>query len=385
MTRVLQISNYYYPNIGGIEQVARDIVHSLTGCVSSQKVLCFNSDASDGTAICHRKETVHDQIDDIEIIRCGVKLKISSQSLSLSYGRELKNVMNSYMPEIVIMHCPNPFAVHYLLKYMNMSTKLVVYWHSDIVKQKLLALFFRGQTERLLKRADCIVATSPDYIEGSSFLTEYKEKCRVIPNCIDDARLNVTDLISKKSDDIRKANNEKIICFSIGRHVKYKGIGYLIDAASKLDDRIQFYIGGTGPLTESLKESVNSSNITFLGRVSDDDLVAYYSACDIFCFPSIAKNEAFGIALAEAMYFGKPAVTFRIPGSGVNYVNRDKVTGINCTLLDTDEFAAAIKTLAEDTDLRRMYGNNARQRVIGELLFDRFKQSIRELINELNG
>ena len=45
----------------------------------------------------------------------------------------------------------------------------------------------------------------------------------------------------------------------------------------------------------------------------------------IFCFPSITRNEAFGIALAEAMYCGKPAVTFTIEGSGVNFVSLDGV------------------------------------------------------------
>ena len=62
-------------------------------------------------------------------------------------------------------------------------------------------------------------------------------------------------------------------------------------------------------------------------------------ACDVFCFPSVTKNEAFGIALAEGMYFGKPAVTFTIPGSGVNYVNLDGVTGIECKNADCKDYA----------------------------------------------
>ena len=44
-----------------------------------------------------------------------------------------------------------------------------MWWHLDITKQKLLKKLFRGQTLRLLKRADKIVATSPNYIEGSEF------------------------------------------------------------------------------------------------------------------------------------------------------------------------------------------------------------------------
>lgn len=48
----------------------------------------------------------------------------------------------------------------------------------------------------------------------------------------------------------------------------------------------------------------------------------------MFAFPSVTKNEAFGVALAEAMYCYTPAVTFTIEGSGVNWVNLNGITGI---------------------------------------------------------
>ncbi len=384
MIKVLQLSNYYYPNIGGIEQVARDISRSLSGNEIEQKIICFNTDAADDNYKCNHKETVHDYVDGVEVIRCGSLFKVSSQCISTSYGRELKNAFDEFAPDIVIMHCPNPFAVHYLLKYTKRDFKLVVYWHSDIVKQKFLSKFFVGQTKRLLMRADKIVATSPDYIDGSSFLTEYRRKCIVIPNCIDKDRLMVTDYVNEKTLKIREQFSGKIICFTIGRHVEYKGIRYLIEAASKLNDNIKIIIGGEGPLTSSLKSSVRNENIEFVGRLSNEDLAAYFNSCDIFCLPSIARNEAFGLVLAEAMSFGKPCVTFRIPGSGVNYVNQNGITGISCELYDTDEFARAINSLAENESIRILYGNNAQNRVVNVFGFGSFKQSINSLLGDIN-
>lgn len=141
------------------------------------------------------------------------------------------------------------------------------------------------------------------------------------------------------------------------------------------------YIGGKGELTQSLKEEAKDDpKIQFLGRVSDEDMIAYYLACDIFCFPSITKNEAFGIALAEGMYFANPAVTFTIPGSGVNYVNLADVTGIECPNGDVRAYANALKTLADNPELREKYGIAAKQRVIDKFTYREFKSRINDMI-----
>jgi rhamnosyl/mannosyltransferase len=385
MKRLLQISNYLYPNIGGIEQVARDIANVVAEeGIFEQKILCFNETARDGEYICNRSETVHDRVDGIEVIRCGCITKKFSQSISLTFPRELKNVMDDFDPDIVIFHYPNPFEAQFLQKYFKKKFKFVLYWHLDIVKQKLLGKLFYRQTMRLLDRADAVVATSPLYIAGSPFLSKYKRKCRVIPNCISENRLVVTDKIEQKAKSIRTENKNKIICFGIGRHIPYKGFKYLVEASKHLDDRFRIFIGGRGELTEKLKaQAAGDNKITFLGRVSDEDLIAYYLAMDIFCFPSITKNEAFGIALAEGMYFGKPAVTFHIPGSGVNYVNLKDVTGIEVPNGDCWLYAEAIRKLAEDKILRKKMGLEAKSRVDEFFTMKSFRWKILTMIQTL--
>ena len=137
-------------------------------------------------------------------------------------------------------------------------------------------------------------------------------------------------------------------------------------------------------MTESLKEEAGADRkITFLGRLPDEDLAAYCHACDIFCFPSITKNEAFGIALAEGMYCAKPAVTFTIPGSGVNYVNLNGVTGIECLNGDSQAYAEALKKLAGDEKLRKEYGEAAKKRVIDNFTVERFQSKLIKLIEIL--
>ena len=142
MKRILQISNYLYPNIGGIEQVARDIANAIASEGSyEQKIICFNENASDGDYVCRRNETAYDLVDGIEVVRCGCVTKQFSQSLSLSFGRELKKIMSNFRPDIVVFHYPNPFEAFFLTNYLDLNFKFVLYWHLDIVKQKLFEIY----------------------------------------------------------------------------------------------------------------------------------------------------------------------------------------------------------------------------------------------------
>ncbi|MBR1443193.1 MAG: glycosyltransferase [Firmicutes bacterium] len=381
--KVLQISKYQYPYIGGTEQVARDIVNALQNDDTiEQKIICFNEDASDGDYICHRGETVHDIVDGIEVIRCGCFAKVASQSLSMTYFNELKKVLKEFSPDIVILHYPNPFVTNFLLSMLSKDIELIVYWHLDITKQKFLGKLFHRQNIKLLKRANKVVATSPNYIAGSPYLSKFRDKCVVVPNCIRTERLEATDLVKRKASDIRAKNKDKTLIFACGRHVPYKGMTYLVKASKYLDENFRIYIGGKGELTEELKKEADGDDkIAFLGRVSDDDLKAYYMACDIFAFPSITKNEAFGIALAEAMYMGLPAVTFTIPGSGVNYVSVNGETGIECPNGDWKAFAEALKKLGDDKNLSEKYSKNAKKRVEDKFMFEQFAENIKGLIN----
>ncbi len=385
--RILQISKYYFPFTGGTEQVAQDIVKALNSKEYTQKVICFNEDSKNGDYVCHRNETLHDYVDDIEVIRCGCFTKIASQSLSLTYYNELKKIMDEFRPDIIIFHYPNPFVAQLLLHLKKRNFKLILYWHLDITKQKILGKLFHIQNIKLIERANKIVGATPKHINESKYTPYFKQKKQILPYAIDEKNLIITDDERKKSIAIKEKYKNKILGFFIGRHVPYKGLEYLIKASKELDDvNIHFLIAGSGELTESLKRmSKDDPKIEFLGKISDSERRVYLDACDIFCFPSITRNEGFGLALAEGMYYGKPAITFKIEGSGVNYVNLDGITGIECPNRDYHAYAEALKKLCYDSKLRETYGKNARKRIIENFTFESFKYNVNELLTELKG
>jgi rhamnosyl/mannosyltransferase len=384
-TRILHISKYYYPFLGGTEQVARDIVQAMIGTGAEQKVICFNEDATDGKVTCNHGETVTDLVDDIDVVRCGYSLKLSSQALSLTYGRELKKIMTEFKPNVVILHYPNPFVTHYLMKYKEEDFKLLVYWHLDITKQSYLKHLFHKQNLDLIGRADKILGATPKHLNESFFTPQFGDKKYILPYMIDENSLVMTEAEIQEGNRIKEKYKGKTLGFFIGRHVPYKGLEYLIKASNQLGDNdIHFLIAGSGELTDQLKEQAkNDSKVEFLGRITNSQRRSFLYACDIVCFPSITRNEGFGLALAEGMYFGRPAVTFTIPGSGVNYVNIDGKTGIECPNCDYKAYADALKELCENSSLREQYGNNARNRVLENFTSKKFKENCVNLIKAL--
>ena len=380
--RILQICNYLYPHIGGIEQVTRDVAGVIRAEGHEQVILCFNEDAAADGKVCRRKETAEDTVDGVRVVRCACAAKLRSQSVSFPFRRELRKTLDAFRPDTVIFHYPNPWQAFFLLRELPENTRLILWWHLDIVKQKILGKAFAGQNRRLLARAGTVVATSPLYIGGSPWLSGVRDKCIVIPNSVDEERLKPDPASARIAAEIRKAGEGKVLCFAAGRHVPYKGIRYLVEASKLLDDRFAIRIAGSGEETENLKELAKGDpKVVFLGRVSDEELKANLMAADIFCFPSITKNEAFGIALAEAMYCGKPCVTFTIPGSGVNYVSIGGETGIEVPNRDTAAYAEALKKLADDPALLREMGKAAKDRAETCFLFPSFREKVRELLD----
>ena len=53
----------------------------------------------------------------------------------------------------------------------------------------------------------------------------------------------------------------------------------------------------------------------FLGKLTDNELTAFYQICDVLVFPSLNSTEAFGMVQIEAMIQGTPVVASDLPGS----------------------------------------------------------------------
>jgi rhamnosyl/mannosyltransferase len=364
MKKILHISKFYYPYFGGIEDVVHSIVTEMEDKYE-QHVICFNHENSG---------TIRTTNQGIEVIRVNAPIITSSQPLSMSYYRILLDEIDTFKPDIIHVHFPNPLIGVYLLM-MPMKAKLVIHWHSDIIGKNILYGLYYPWERRILDRADAIIATSKQYISHSAPLRAHEQKTHILPNIVNEEKLQPQAGDEAIIESIRERYEGKKIILFVGRHVPYKGIDILVKATSYLPKDYVVLIGGTGEQTANLQQLAAplGDQVQFLGRLQDKELRCYLRAADVFAFPSIDRREAFGVALAEALYCGLPAVSFLIPGSGSIWVNQHEQTGLVVDTIDVASYANALKSLLEDDARRKQYSDAAAQWVKDHFLKDQIQ------------
>jgi len=374
--RILHISKYYFPYMGGVENICKYLVERMPQHTTS--VVCFNSQRANAV----------DEVNGHRVYRVGTFINIARQALSFSYRNGLQWAILAEKPDMIQFHWANPFPAILLRMVMPKDVKLILHWHMDIVRQWYLYWAVRFWEKWIIRRADCIVVTSPQYRDGSNPLQKVKEKVRIVPNAIDERLFEPRIGDEKRIQEIRAIYDGKPIVFFMGRHTKYKGLPHLIEADRYMKSDCAIVIGGNGSLTEELKalaKKRNSARIHFVGRLSEDDLRCYLYAASVFAFPSVTKNEAFGVALAEAMYCYTPAVNFTIKGSGVNWVNLNGITGIEVPQKGNlnQLYAEALDKLVIDTNLQKKYSEAAHRRIAENFLISHMVEAMEKVYQEL--
>lgn len=353
---VMQVCRMYYPMLGGIERIVQDIAEGLCEDVSMSVLTCQV-----------RGSKSEEVINGVKVYRCSSMGTFCSLPVSPSFLMQFRK--RSRIQDIIHIHMPFPLADLACL-LSGYTGKVILWWHSDVVRQKKMMYFYRPIMEWLLKRADVIMVATEGHIEGSSYLGPYRRKCRVIPFGVERGVLEKADkylssLKEKSSDKNENRTGRKTNFLFIGRLVYYKGCEVLLHALKDADEAFLTIIGD-GVLKTELEQLSSSLEITdrvrFLGSVSNEVLNQELADCDIFVLPSIAKSEAFGIVQMEAMAYGKPVINTKLP-SGVPYVSVGGQTGLTVEPGDAGALAEAMNWLIKHPQERSKYGEAAAKRV----------------------
>jgi glycosyltransferase involved in cell wall biosynthesis len=341
--RILHIGKFYPPYRGGMESHLQLLCEELQRSVNLRVVVSSTS-----------RDTTRETVNGVDVTRLGTALRFAGASISTGMRKCIADAGDA----LVHLHFPNPAAI---LAYLASGHRgpLVVTYHSDIVRQRILGSAFAPILDRFLRRCDGISVGSPNYIESSPTLQKFRDRCTVIPFGIDLAPFNAQHCLL--SEQIRTQYGPGII-LAVGRLVGYKGFEYLIEAMQKIDGHL--LLVGTGPLRPQFEAQIArlgiGNRVTLLGEV--DDVTPYHRAADVFVLPSVTRAEAFGIVQLEAMASGTPVVNTALD-SGVPFVSIHGETGLTVPPRDAPALAAAVSRLLGDTELRHRLGTAARRRV----------------------
>jgi glycosyltransferase involved in cell wall biosynthesis len=265
--------------------------------------------------------------------------------------REGKALARQY--GIRVLHANSAAPTQWLLPVARaLQLPLLAHLHIDYLRRSRFAL--------LLHQADLIVGVSRQVVEDLIRDGVPEARIAVIYNGIDWGRIT-----AHPATDLRPSlgiPEDTVVFGSVGSLIRRKGHDVLLAAMSRVSGRTppHLIIASDGPERNSLQRLASSLGIAdrthFLGY--HDPIADLYNSCDVMALAS--RTEAFGLVLAEAGYFARPAVATRV--GGIPEVVLDGETGLLVPPDDVPALASALSRISEDGSLRTQLGLAAQVR-----------------------
>ncbi len=370
------LNKYYPPHLGGIEFHLRDLAEGLAARPGVEVGAIVSNEGG---------ELVRERSAGVALTRVGRAFAYASTPVAPGMRAELRRMARSAEPpDLLHLHFPYPWGE---LSWLSARTGVptVLSYHSDIVRQRALLALYRPLLSRVLDSVDVVIAASPQMAQTSDVLPGWAEKVRVVPYGIHTERFDPTPEALARASELRSAHDRPIVLF-VGRLVYYKGCEVLVRALPRIDADLVMI--GSGPLDEALRALAEelgvTDRLTLLPPRDDSELHAWYRAADVFCLPSVARSEAFGLVQIEAHACGTPVVSTRL-GTGVEFANEHGVTGLTVEPGDPDALAEALGTLLADDEARRRMGEHAARRARERFTVERMVDDVLAIYRDVLG
>jgi glycosyltransferase involved in cell wall biosynthesis len=350
--RVLLVSHYYPPHLGGIENVVQQEALHLARLGVEVTVLT----SGPRTAV----RTVAEGVRVAYVAawngteeRIGVPFPVFAPRLLSAASRwtrwaDVVHIHDClYMTSWAAGMAAQRTRTPYLL-----TQHVALVEHPSALVRSAQSVVYRMAGRRLMRRAAGVLVVNATV---AAFVIAHgvrPEAVRHFANGVDTELFHPACSTGErvKTRDRFGLPRDPVLVLFAGRLVHKKGYDLLLAAT---DYRYELVFAGEGT---GGRPSDNRPGIHHLGALSPTDLADVYRACDIFALPSTA--EGFPLTVQEAMGSGLPVVTTDDPGYAPYGLDRD-----NITLLprDVGAFRDALVSLAGDADRRTRMGRWSRQ------------------------
>jgi len=250
----------------------------------------------------------------------GILLPKSEGQLYISFPskQEIKNVLVKEKIDILHIMIPTPASIGAIKVAKSLGVKVVFHSHTQpenlflhlpkYIPSKLINGIFYKYMFWIYKKADAIISPSK-FCDRLLKKRDPSIKTIVISNGANLSRFKKVDSIPFMKKFCLSKKNKNILF--VGRLHPEKKVNSLIRAMPIIlekEKKAHLVIVGFGHMREELeklsKKLGMEKNVTFCGKVSDDELIMAYNSSDLFVLPSLAELE--GMAVLEAMACGNP-------------------------------------------------------------------------------
>jgi len=285
----------------------------------------------------------------------GAMIAAKRQAESIKRYVNLKINGNNTECDIVHSHGCMPYTLFKILNAKRLGKPIVISAHQThhdvegtVFLSKYLARIIKYYLKIYYNLGDIIICPTNNSRDIIKKEMKIDKPLEIISNGIDTLRFSY----SKKSRYAfrKKYKLDKVTVLSVGMPTQRKGFYDFINYANKIKNAKFLWVGKkTFPLLQR-NIKINKDNIVMPGYI--EDIVAAYSASDIFCFPSYYEGE--GLVILEAMSCGLPVIARNLPV----YKGR-LVDGKNALLANNNkEFIKYLNYLIDNPQERRRLGKN---------------------------
>lgn len=313
--RVLVATDQWFPDrLGGVARVATDTARGLADRGHEVVVIAPRRGGRDEV----------DEQDTLTILRVLPRGRLPQTATDPRATRRWASRLSHRAFDVLLAHCSTSAAG---LLGADMDVPLVYVFHADAAAEArylrhrlrpgrnwLAAAALEGRLRRLtasaLDRAATVVVLSEFSRELLAELAPGAAPCaRTIPGMVD------TDAFtpSNRDEARRRLGVEPArLVLTVRRLEPRMGLENLLEAVGLLEDvpDLRVVIAGSGrglDLVQLRARLGLEATVDLLGRVSEEDLLLWYRAADLFVLPTVAY-EGFGLATAEALASGTPVV-----------------------------------------------------------------------------
>ena len=316
--KVLLVLTYYHPHVSGLTIYAKRLATTLAQRGHQVTVLTSRYDPA---------LPAEEVLDGVRVVRAPVQLRISKGVIMLGFPLIAWRLIRDH--DVLSVHLPQFEASLLGLLGRLANRPVILTYHCDLQLPK-------GWFNRIVDKvvfvsnylaghlAQAAVAYTQDFAEHSHFLSRFLDKVRVIPPPV-----IMPEPDAEAVEAFKRAHDlaDRPVVGMAARLATEKGVEVIIEAMPRLLEafpRLKVLFAGQYKEVMGeeayyrrlmpLVESLGPEHWEFLDVLNQEQMPAFFAACDVLIVPSLNSTESFGLVQVEAMLCGTPSVASNLPG-----------------------------------------------------------------------